>query len=500
MMPLEAALNAKSNELEEIRYAIDQHSIYVETDVRGTITDVNNRFCEVSGFEREELLGKNHRILNSGLHPQSFWQHMYRTVAKGEVWRGDICNLSKLGEPYWVTTTIIPKKSSEGKVIGYRALRTEITEKVRQRQALEATLDKQKDMFAVIGHELRTPVATISMIAEDESRSDREKLAQIKEISENLLHVLEDLRVVVSPGRALESKTVTDDPIKIVTRAVSPLSQLAHVNEMQLSLDMKKTGGRKFVLNGQALRQSVTNLVKNALIHSGGTEVCVSFNYETDAHKVTRAILRVEDDGKGIPEHLQERVFAAFGRGETTEDGSGLGLFIVKQISEMLSGELSYSQSTLGGACFELSFPMTPAVSEELPSPILPTYSLSGVRVLLAEDDRLLRMLTETMLTKEGASVLSFENGQLALNAFEPEKFDLVITDLMMPEMNGHELTTAIRALSSKTIIVAVTAAVMGQETTRFMQEGADFVLPKPLSTKTLTAALTEIMHRRSHS
>lgn len=483
------------SELDEIRYAIDQHSIYVETDVKGTIVDVNRRFCEVSGYQESELVGQNHRLLNSGLHSTQFWRDMYSTIANGDVWRGDICNRTKLGELYWVTTTIIPKKNASGKVIGYRALRTEITDQVRQRHRLEAILDKQKDMFAVIGHELRTPVAAITMLTNDDRISPDEKLTQIKEISDSLLHVLEDLRVVVAPERALEVKKTVDDPVKVVARAVSPLTQLARANNVTLQLDVIKPEGSFFELNGQALRQSVTNLVKNALIHSGGTQVWVSFNFEITDESVASAVLRVEDDGTGIPLHLRDHVFEAFGRGNTQVDGSGLGLFIVKQIAQTMGGELLYSEGSAGGACFELCFPMT-AISTENLTELPVDCDLNGLRVLLAEDEKLLRMLTEKMLAKEGATVSSYENGRLALNAFRPEAFDLVITDLMMPEMNGHELTKAIRGQSSDTLVIAVTAAVLGEETTKFIEEGANAVLPKPLSVRALKAAINEI--RRS--
>lgn len=384
-----------------------------------------------------------------------------------------------------------------------RALNQSVQAEHDAREKLEVTLDKQKEMFSIIGHELRTPVATVNMLTTDAGWEDRDKLSQIKEISDNLLHVLEDLRVVISPKRALAAKKAErDDPVRVVTRALSPLEGLVRDKGLTLQLLMPEKSTELFSFHTQALRQSVTNLVKNAAVHSGGSKIVVNLVISSATADSATLTVRVEDDGKGIPEHLRASVFKAFGRGNTQADGSGLGLFIVKSMADLMGGKLTYSKSSMGGAAFELSLPMTRAKADSAESDEQPSQrlSLDGVRVLFAEDDAMLRMLTEKLLTKEGAQVSSFENGRLALDAFRPEDYDLVITDLMMPQMNGHELTTAVRAQSKEVIIIAVTAAVLGTETEQFLDEGADFVLPKPITKRSLTEALEEIRHTRNSS
>jgi len=384
-----------------------------------------------------------------------------------------------------------------------RALNESVHAEYDAREKLEATLEKQKEMFAIIGHELRTPVATVNMLTTDSSSRDADKLSQINEISDNLLHVLEDLRIVISPERALAAKKAErDNPVLVVTRALSPLEGLVRNKGLTLHLLMPEKSTELFSFHTQALRQSVTNLVKNAAVHSGGSKIVVNLAISPTIAGSASLTLRVEDDGKGIPEHMRAAVFEAFGRGNTQADGSGLGLFIVKSMADLMGGKLTYSQSSMGGAAFELSLPMTRAKADSAESDEQPSQrlSLDGVRVLFAEDDAMLRMLTEKLLTKEGAQVSSFENGRLALDAFRPEDYDLVITDLMMPQMNGHELTTAVRAQSKEVIIIAVTAAVLGAETEQFLDEGADFVLPKPITKRSLTEALEEIRHTRNSS
>ncbi|CAI8880961.1 diguanylate cyclase [Brevibacillus sp. IT-7CA2] len=155
-------LNMVVNELADVKYALDQSTILAITDHKGIILRANEQFCRISKYERSELVGNDHRILNSGFHPKGFFKEMWSCIRSGQVWRGEIRNRAKDGSYYWVDTTIVPFKNQAGEIYQYLSIRSDIT----ARKQMEDELKRSEEKYRIIAENTSDIISIINLDGE----------------------------------------------------------------------------------------------------------------------------------------------------------------------------------------------------------------------------------------------------------------------------------------------------------------------------------------------
>ncbi|NRP15535.1 PAS domain-containing sensor histidine kinase [Marinobacterium sp. xm-a-152] len=380
----------------------------------------------------------------------------------------------------------------------YVGASVDVTDEVEAREQAETAMsklaqeqDRQAQMYAVIGHELRTPAASLQMMLDDLEEGETLDKALVESNIEHLLGVIDTLRAVAQPERMAKAafKDVVID--EMLTAQVANLSALAERSGVELTADLSNLTSESVHIQSTLLRQAIANLIKNAIIHSGGDKVQLHASGELKGNHTKALTIRISDNGKGISDSKIDTLFEAYQRGDTNAEGTGLGLFVCKEIVALMGGDLHYETSEQGGAEFviELVVNLSKQTSE---TPVPIDNPLEGKRVLMAEDNNVIQMLTAKMLKKQGASVVVNSDGQQALDAYAEGAFDLVLSDIFMPELDGYGLVKGLRERGYTGPIVGLTAATIGAETDLMLEAGADIVISKPIELAKLQAFLIE--------
>ncbi|MEO6034332.1 MAG: PAS domain S-box protein [Verrucomicrobiota bacterium] len=370
------------HELNDVKSAIDEHAIVAITDARGKITYVNDKFCAISKYSKDELIGQDHRIINSGYHPKQFIRTIWNTISSGRVWKGEIKNKAKDGGFYWVDTTIVPYLGEDGKPQQYIAIRADITERKEAENALQNAQT-----------ELQQHATSLEATVQERTSSLRETIGELEAFSYSVSH---DMR---APLRAMQSfsKILGEDCgdqispkgkeyIKRINSAAARMDSLiqdvltySRVSRTDLPLQSVDVGMllREIIetypsfqepsahveLSGEfssvmaipaVLTQCISNLLGNAVkfVPPGEQPNIKVWAEERENGKNLR--LFIKDNGLGIEKDAHEAIFGIFQRVSKGYEGTGIGLSIVKKGVERMNGNVGLDSELGKGSTFWL--------------------------------------------------------------------------------------------------------------------------------------------------
>ncbi|MFS0779331.1 PAS domain-containing protein [Neobacillus sp. 3P2-tot-E-2] len=337
---LELELKKSMQELIDIKFALDESSIVAITDSRGTITYINEQFSEISKYPKEELLGQDHRILNSGYHPNGFFREMWKTIGSGKVWKGEIRNRAKDGTFYWVDTTIVPFMNDKGKPYQYLAIRYEITERKRVEHELQkmmtTIIDVQEEerkrlsrnLHDGIGQNLYSHLITINRLL---SEMDHPLLEQMQKEATQLIEEIRDISWELRPS-------VLDDLglVPAIRSFLSRFSESYHIDvffecvlNRRLDISIELTIYR-------IIQEALTNIRKYAEVSNASVTI-------REFDEIVRVM--IEDKGIGFDLDSQSR---------------GVGLFSMDERTRAVGGELTINSLPGRGTRIILEVPSTP--------------------------------------------------------------------------------------------------------------------------------------------
>ncbi len=390
----------------------------------------------------------------------------------------------------------------------------EVTLRASRDEARAANKAKS-DFIGVMSHEVRTPLNAILGGVEVLKRGHHdsettEMVGLIDDAGRGLLAIVNDLLDVtrIEAGR-MEIAPEPLDLTAAVTRTVEFWGAQAHEKGLALSVDCSEAADLPMLmLDAGRVRQIVGNLLSNAIkfTDAGTVRTKVSACEGDDGH--VDVAISVIDTGPGVPNAVAEAIFSAFEQapGDSSRGGAGLGLFISRRLARMMGGDLTLEPARANGAHFRLTLSAgraDPSAAKVAPDDIDET-GWQGLRVLCVDDNDKNRRIAELLLGKLGLDVTLCASGSEALGICATRAFDLILMDIVMPDMDGLETLQRLRAapdgLNSATPAIALTAKVAQDDIAAYVQGGFASVSPKPINVAELVSAIARIRPVHPHA
>ena len=501
----------QQEEIKKYKTIIEQAKmVVVITDKDGNIQYVNPEFERVTGYKRDEAVGQNPRILKSGVHPKSFYENLWNTILSGKMWEGEFINKKKDGTLYNEEANIFPIFNKKGEITNFVAIKKDITKSKK----LEEQLIHAQKMEAIgrlvggIAHDFNNILTIVSGYAEM-LEAVTEKNSKQYDYVVKIIEAVDRTKDLISKLLAFSRKQeIKPKPVNIVEEIKNLEKMLRRLIPEDINLKFSyKVDSLIIFIDPSQIEQILINLVVNAkdAIYEKKDpkikEIVVSIE-ETIFRGRKFALISVKDTGKGIPKEIQKKIFEPFFTTKKAGIGTGLGLSTVYGIVMQNKGYVTVESEVGKGATFYIYLPVYEKYSEkpekkEKEKEKFVDLPGGNEKILIVEDEKEIREIVKEMLETLGYKVQDAENGKEAIEILKRENydFDLVISDIIMPEMDGYEMYREIKKINPNTKFLFIT----GYSENALHEYGQEFTnvkfLKKPFNIKELAFEIRKILN-----
>ena len=510
-------------EREELLMAMEHIAeTIVVTDTKGVVQYVNPIFEQTSGYAKSEVMGRPIGRLKSGAHNAAFYQQVWQTISSGDTWSGQLINQRKDGRHYTEQASISPILDDRGKIIRYVAVKHDITgllameEKLRQAHKMEAI----GTLAGGIAHDFNNILTSIMGFTEltlgdvekgSEMESDlMEVYAAGKRAKELVKQILTFARKSDEALQPIQINILVKEVIKFL-RASIPSS---------IIIDQRIESDALIMGNATQVHQIILNLCTNAahaMDERGGTLTITLTNIDMDSETIGELLktaytvdalkplesgpyirLTVSDTGVGIPAEILGSIFEPYFTTKPQEEGTGMGLAVVHGIIKKYGGTMTVTSKLDHGTVFTVYLPMVKksVASHSLDRQRSQPLPGGSERILLVDDEQTIVNVWERLFRSLGYDVTAHQRSLDALAAFQadPDGFDLVISDVTMPEMTGDRLTQKILNIRSEIPIILCTGFSSKISAETVLDTGARALLLKPLIKSEIAKKIRDIL------
>ncbi len=432
--------------LKKLKNAIEQAAeVIIITDSNGIIEYANPSVRNVAGYSPQELTGKNVRIFKSGRHDKKFYKEMWSTILSGRAWQGQMVNRKKSGELYDEEMAISPVMDDQGKITNFIAVKRDISEE----QLLRSQLMQAEKLSSIgtfisgVAHELNNPLTSIlgcsQMIMEEKENLPAEIVKDLQTIEDQSVRAAEVVKNLLrfcrkqEPGKApLQINELIEDTLNL---------QSYQFQKKNIKIQRDYTKDLPLI-NGESgqLQQVFMNIILNAhheMTKARGKKGVLAIRTQKKGDKVS---ITFENNGSPIPENRIQNIFDPFFTTKEIGKGTGLGLSVSFGIVKDHGGRIRAENAGIG-VRFIITLPVpVESLKKEGAKPASKVSLPKGLRVLVVEDEKGIMSIICRVLSRQGASIQQAENGEEAVDLILQKEFEVVLSDIRMPRMDGFEL------------------------------------------------------------